>query len=1538
MAAIYSGVHLKLKSTKTSWEDKLKLARFAWISHQCFLPNKEQVLIDWVIHALTGYYSNKLELEQEILEGLWVYLDQILHSKKLLNLLKEGKAINLRFSIVQVINERIAECTSQKPPVNVAIMLSCCQSILSTPPLATVYTTKCELIVDLLNKLSLLACCKLQSQEAITLQLFEVLHLAFNHYLLIQRQQVNPSRVFGQVTTHLLQSCLLLKHLLITRAWTPEDDNAVRSHLSKEIRNKINALLQSGIFLADHLSFYKAELLPQKEMQEKIKGPLKMQLVPVEVIQIKLADSNHLDPCLHYAVLSSSVPLLYKLFLDSYCKEGNQLLCFYMFGKLLDTLGISPVQNNEEMLTSNWSLALLALEQLLNSVLSNDLYNVAVDRIQHQEVQFKFFCKVAKLLLNHPQATIPAWFRCLKVLISLNHLIVEEDLDDLVSTAWVDAHITEPRVKKAQEALLGALMKTYTKLRQLPRLFEEVLAIICRPAIDELRVPLMSAGLTSKLCECLLEIPLSHTLDIWELILKKTQILVMPDVEYNSDMAIKLQTLSVLLYSVLFNMKSLDDSTPVPALRRTQCVMDKMLREMIKPLIYLLKDHSSERFSLWLEKVSNSALLLIYTWLEINNVFHLNCSRYIAPIDASIVQQESPVEDWDFCILLPEVETKCWQVVMEVASQYSSVSKYCLELLSFQKIKKILMQTDFQTAVNVKTLQNAAAYIVQSGRTASRGQLETWTGEIGTLDASSYPVAHWYLMASNLPLLIPYLSSDDVKEITDELIMTLTSESSQETTLNQGTYFTSATISKELLSSNILPEIQILHSAFVTSLIQRIKNLLHENEESILGQSLQQLISSDVSWRADCVSFNKKNCIADTQSESSESKEDSLTCWSIMETVAQNTLTSVRAPSPVKLTRAQLEALKDLLNIFSALKLDSMIPSDQTRCFLTLLSLTISLKHCSDEDTLKALRCLDMGYFLLTCLQTGRHFNSIFKVLHASDILEVVMTSLFSISECVTTCIDSPEWLKFLQTVQNFLKDFIQVIIERKQSVRLNLEKFLSFLLNCKVSTGMTIDRKSGTCNPLAEQLLLVALTTVIKVGLLYFEQKDRKINETLAVILRQAVNLMGPVTQRYLQSNKSSTLRQPFLIPAVTMLLQAEVTLRPPSSSEITNQDLVLQYSMHYKNFCLQILKELCSSECPLEFLRSTFCFLRKFCSLQELCQGPVWDGGIVQIFFSLKKLLSASWITVRTICSTQTQLKELMVCLAEGCTLEQFYTIMREIVLELEVTNMWIKGHKDVYSAVTLIKLLVGCPLSGDKEKAFWFTAPQIINALVLITREACPALTATITVPILETLADLLRQGEGIFTNPHHVTLVFSALLTVPLDHRKVEDYYRVFLAIHEVLFSVLRCHPKVMLKAAPTFLNCFNRLVVSIVHEGQQKGEKEKGTTVEFDTILKCAHLVERMYTHIAANTEDFTVFSAFIVAQYVNELQKVTLHPEVKKHLTEGIYHILDLCLERDIKFLNASLQAGVREVFKELYDNYIHYHKSKKQGEEKYTA
>lgn len=66
--------------------------------------------------------------------------------------------------------------------------------------------------------------------------------------------------------------------------------------------------------------------------------------------------------------------------------------------------------------------------------------------------------------------------------------------------------------------------------------------------------------------------------------------------------------------------------------------------------------------------------------------------------------------------------------------------------------------------------------------------------------------------------------------------------------------------------------------------------------------------------------------------------------------------------------------------------------------------------------------------------------------------------------------------------------------------------------------------------------------------------------------------------------------------------------------------------------------------------------------------------------------------------------------------------------------------------------------------------------------------------------------------------------------------------------------------------------------------------------------------------------------------------QVTLYPAVKVLLQEGIYLILDLCIESDIQFLRASLQQGVRDVFKELHSDYVKYHKAKHEGEKRYAV
>lgn len=1516
MAAVYSGISLKLKSKTTSWEDKLKLAHFAWISHQCVLPNKEQVLLDWARQSLVAFYKKKLELKEDIVERLWIYIDNILHSRKLQDLLKNGKTINLQISLIKILNERAAEFSLSGSQRNIGAVLSCCQGILSTPALAVIYTARQELVVDLLSQLCWSAC--RQPEAAMIPQLFEVIHLTLGHYLSIQQQQVNPRRAFGEVTGHLLQPCLVLRHLLLGGTWTQAGQGQLRPALGRDVRNQIEAMLRGGVFQPELLSSYKEELLEQQQSDTKM-GAMKNLLTPMGTVTAGLVDPGYCEPALHAAVVASSVALLYKLFIDAYLKEGNQLLCFKALPRLFGCLRVSQLQEKQikVLSASDWTTELLVLEQLLNSVASNNIYNIAADKIRHGEAQFHFYRHLAELLINHSQAPVPAWFRCLRVLMSLNHLILEPDLDDLLASAWVDAEVMECRTKKAQEVLVHTLFQTYARLRQAPRLFQELLGVMCRPAAEALRQPMLAVGPCTALRECLLELPPSQVLDTWDLVLERFQALVLPHLRGDADMAWKSLSLSSLLHCVMVHARVLDSSAPLPVVRRLQRTMEGMLQDLVKPLLDLLQEPRCSAPELWCQKVSDSALLLAHTWAQVDTVLGLSCSHYHAAAEPSSLPS-----------LLPGVESQCWKKVEEFTVQFKSLGRYCFEQLHLQKMKKTLMQMSFQSAEALHALRQDAAYILDSGRASlTLGTAASWDGQVGTVSALTYPVAHWHLVVSNLPILISYLCPDDVRYVASILLRTLPVSKAQEDLAEEEADLTLGKISQAVLHSPLFPEMQSLHSAFFLCLAARCSSVLRSSAQenpTLLRQQLPWLFEED-----HVVVAPWEDRFSKVVSEGAELRGE----------IAHNLLSLVRGDLCIQLEGEQLERLLGLLEVVSSLQLDSLSPPDHMHCFLLLLSTAVTTLGSSCPSSL-ALRFLVTCYQLLGYLQRGKSAQSALRTMYVSDVFEVTLTSLFRGSRRLLVDMDDPSWLEFLQVIGTFLEHLLQMLIQRKLSPGLNFGKIIAFLSRDDLCTEATSGKQGESQNPLGQQLLLVSLTRLCQVlGPLVREQRQHdEALEALPELLQQAVLQTGAVLQLCVAGRAQGQRLPSTIIASVSALLEADVAQRSTcSGAEVprVTDGMLLPNSALYQTVYSQILSELPALAGDTLSLQAAVQFLTLFSLAPEL--HPKKESVFTSVFHSVRKVLADPTIPVQVVEDIEPHLGALFTQMLDVGTTEDFRLALQHILQGLDVSNTWKADQQVVLSAVTLIKLLLSCTLSGEKAGLFWRACPQMITALTLQTREACQEQPAALVVvgPVLDVLAGLLRQGEGAIGNPHHVSLAFGILLTVPLDHLKPPEYGRIFPRVHNVLFSVLQCHPKVMLKAIPSFLNCFNRLVFSVIHEGRQK---DKGGPDDLPVVLECARLVQRMYSHVAARAEEFRVFSPFMVAQYVTEVQKVTLYPSVKGLLQEGIYLVLDLCLERDIQFLRVSLQPGVRDVFKELYGDYVKYHKAKHEGEKRYTV
>ncbi|XP_076582287.1 unhealthy ribosome biogenesis protein 2 homolog [Chaetodon auriga] len=1701
MAAIYSGIHLKLKSPQTPWEDKLKLARFAWISTQCLLPNKEQVLLDWCTHALTGWYSQKVEFSHHVLEGLWCYLDDLLHSRKLHSLLKQGKTVSLRLNMAQLLLERLQECArvGSKSLVCVSTILSVCQGLLSSPALSSVFTTKYELMVDLLAKLCSLACCELQQPllteplmaESVTCQdevmteclqtqlisnldssqiepitesppglpeldanksppkpkenlqsanLFDVLLQVLSCYLSVQRQQANPNRVFTLVTNQLIQTLVLLRHLLTSGEFASSHTHlGLRQQLCRDIRIKIDSILQLALFPSEYLTSYKEELLPSKEDSGKrgsagAKGPMK----PVSGILSKLSTQGYCEPTLHYTVKSNTLCLLFKFFLESYGKgkgeseEVHRMLCFYFLTRLIPTLDVgldghspSPAKANQPVSESpglkcppaslctpeSWSLALLAVESLLSQTLSADIYNVAADRIRHGEVQLKFYRALGQMLFNQAQPSIPAWYRCLKVLLNLNHLILEPDLDQLLSSAWVDSECMEARVQRARQLMVCSLLQTYTKLRQLPRLFSDLLSVICQPALDHLRPPLLSEGISASLTTCLLDTPPSQVLEICSSVLESIRRYILPDLvkeergaekmeidggrddkgmnkeikvdQEKEDASLKLFSLSQLLHVILFSLKTLDNASPLPVVRQSQVLMAEM-QQVVKDLLHLLTttkkavktnissvqrtprkgkknvDHRepeqlsrSQMAALWEQKTQEATLLLRYTCVEVDTLFYIHCSKYTA-LDSAQTTAVSETED---CApALTQIESLIsGEIFPAVQPSCSPMSCLLLKLLTLQQTKKILLDTPLLSESSAATLLNRAAQFIaaKSEFAVSLDGKQVWDGQIGSVNACSYPVAHWYHITSNLPLIAPYLSREDVGCIADALVGSLLSRQTDGGKDPPPSSLTVCLISSQLLQSPILAELPSLFSATVRSLARSMIGVLN-------AAHVPKVCPTLLKFQEKGIGMNPLERDARQPLPTLVEKE------TIIEDILASSQTGEVA---VLLTDTQSKELLNLLQVLTHLNTDGMNSEDLSSIFLLLLFMLTSASGQSDQMAAESPESGDGAVLqvkllrILTCLLEGRNFQSVLKLIHGGTLLQTVVSSLLWHSNSGRfRATRSPDWLDLIKAVQDFIRCSVQLIIIRNSSVRLNLDQFASFLTSKEMASRQSVApaSASGKADPgasiLCVHLLLASLTSFSK-AMSSNLGRSKPMDQTLVQMLTRMTASLGPAVESVLKPQTASQsaiqpasfLGQAFVVEVVTVMLHSE--LSSLSVEEEKNQnDSKLRHMSLYQGICQQILKEISSAHRPMDFLVSSLHFLSAFYKAvkktgggKEVEQGENKEGKepdelYMQILQNVHRLLTASWLSSNEICELEPAVQELLRHLVEKSTTGQLNLLLMMIREGLDTGHLKAGSYREVLSAVIIIKLLFCCQLPEPCSKALWLTAPQIISAMVFLVRSSSQnvSLTLPFTVPTVMSMTSVLRQGEGLISNPHHVILALGALQLVPLDRLTPLVYQSAFLAVHEALFAIIQCHPQVMLNAAPSFLNVFHRLVASIMQEGRQRGDGDTGP--DSDVYLQSSRLIERMYSHIAATAESFTTLSAFMVAQYVTELQKVTLRPDIKLHLTEGIYQILDLCMEQDIKFLMAGLQLGVREVFNELYSSYTHYHKAQRQGEDKYTV
>lgn len=513
---------------------------------------------------------------------------------------------------------------------------------------------------------------------------------------------------------------------------------------------------------------------------------------------------------------------------------------------------------------------------------------------------------------------------------------------------------------------------------------------------------------------------------------------ILPGVERNTDMSLKVFSLSVLLHSVLFSLKTLDNSTPVPIVRQTQAVMEKTL-QVVKPVLQLGQSQTQPSDSLWCQKVLDSGLLLRYTWVEVDTLFMIHCSKYTSPATTANANILANITS-----LLSGVMATDSDQATPIGQHSSPMSQLLLKLLTLQQIKKVLLSNELLAQSSTSEVLSGALQFIVGVEDHQLGQCgdQLWDRQVSSVDASTYPVAHWYVVTSNLPLLTPFLSESDMCHIADLFLTSLLHREAEDSSL-----LSVSLISKHLLQSLILVELPAFYSAVVRSVTQRIVGVLLSTSDAALACPSLLRFSE--------LAGEKGSVINQSNGEVSEAPPTQKR----LESLGQEILNSSRTGAfSITLSETQTDQLQRLLQVIRALNPDGMSSKDFSGLFLLLFLMATDIQPHGDAPPAVTVQLLRELLSLMGCLLTGRNSHCVLKILHGSSLLESTMTALFLHSDRgLFQTADSSDRLAVLRAVQAFIESLVQLIIHRKSSVRLNLEKISSYMFNSQVNVIIII-------------------------------------------------------------------------------------------------------------------------------------------------------------------------------------------------------------------------------------------------------------------------------------------------------------------------------------------------------------------------------------------------------------------------------------------------------------------------------------------------
>ncbi|XP_028150875.1 uncharacterized protein LOC114344224 [Diabrotica virgifera virgifera] len=179
----------------------------------------------------------------------------------------------------------------------------------------------------------------------------------------------------------------------------------------------------------------------------------------------------------------------------------------------------------------------------------------------------------------------------------------------------------------------------------------------------------------------------------------------------------------------------------------------------------------------------------------------------------------------------------------------------------------------------------------------------------------------------------------------------------------------------------------------------------------------------------------------------------------------------------------------------------------------------------------------------------------------------------------------------------------------------------------------------------------------------------------------------------------------------------------------------------------------------------------------------------------------------------------------------------------------------------------------------------------------------------------------------TNHFHLTPAMADILiltvTVLLNKENIDFQQSCTLSI-SLLSNLLKYRKSLIMDRLPPYLQEYRGLLKKICSESNADIPKEEDVVRQ---LADSAFQLEKLTKSLVVYQKDMSRIAMYLIADVLDQYEKVTILPIVKMHLNNCVYSLITICDQHAVSYLMRVLSSASTEIFKVMYDHYKKYYR-----------